>query len=188
MSASTILMTNLPRQVIQIVGAATLTGMRRSEITRLKKADVDLVAREITVVKSKSGKVRRIPINDELLVLLRNALAQSTGAYVFTNRKGEPYHPDSITHAFVRTCKKVGITNLRFHDCRHHFATMVRRTGGDLDLVRQLLGHSHLSMTERYAHVGREQLHQAVARIGSSRIAQDNGQSEEGAEKKIKAV
>jgi integrase len=184
----TALMTNLPKQVIQIVGAATLTGMRRSEITRLKKADVDLAAREITVVKSKSGKVRRIPINDELLVLLRNALAQSAGAYVFTNRKGEPYHPDSITHAFVRTCKRAGLTNLRLHDCRHHFATMLRREGADLDVVRQLLGHSHLSMTERYAHVGRDQLHQAVARIGSSRIAQHSRRDEDGDDRKADSL
>jgi site-specific recombinase XerD len=44
----------------------------------------------------------------------------------------------------------------------------VRRAGGDLDVVKQLLGHAHISMTERYAHVGREQLHAAVGRIGGS--------------------
>jgi integrase len=110
------------------------------------------------------------------VLLLEAAMKQSKKEHVFVGPRGKPYHTDSITHAFARACKKAKIVNLRFHDCRHHFATMVRRAGGDLDVVRQLLGHSHLSMTERYAHVGRAQLHAAVSKIGSDRIAQYNGQ------------
>jgi Phage integrase family len=63
-------------------------------------------------------------------------------------------------------------------------ATAVRRAGGDLDVVKQLLGHAHISMTERYAHVGREQLHAAVGRIGSAKIAQHNGAGAPGREVK----
>ena len=125
------LLAKLPECVVRVVVAATLTGMRRSEIVRLRKTDVDLGGREIAIVKSKSGKTRRIPINDALKLLLEDAMAKSTGEYVFVSERGEPFHADSITHAFIRARKAAKITNLRFHDCRHHFATMVRRAGGD---------------------------------------------------------
>lgn len=167
------LLAKLPRQLVPIIMADMLSGLRRAEIVQLKKADVDLRARELTVTKSKSNKVRRVPINDALAAILETAMARSKSEHVFTNRRGLPYHVDSVTHGFIRARKRAKLENLRLHDCRHHFATAVRRAGGGLDIIMQLLGHAHVSMTMRYAHVGQEQLHDAVARIGSARIAQD---------------
>lgn len=97
------------------------------------------------------------------------------GEYVFVNSLGGPYKPDSPTGAFTRARNRAKLTDLRLHDRRHHFATMEGRAGADLDIVRPLLGHAHLSVTERYAHVGRSQLHAAVSDLGSDRIAQYSG-------------
>jgi integrase len=108
----------MPPHALQVVIAATLTGMRRSELARLKTTEMDLVGREITITKSKSRKVRRVPINDALRVVLEAAMSQSPKGqeHVFISERGEPFQPDSITRAFVRACDKAGITDLRLHD------------------------------------------------------------------------
>jgi integrase len=165
------LLAALPKGIVQIVLAAVLSGMRRAELVTLKKSAVDLRAREITLLKTKNGKVRRVPINDALATVLKEAMAQSAGESVFVSPKGKPYAVDSVSNAFHTATVKAGIEDLHFHDCRHHFATMLRRKGVGLDVLQQLLGHATLAMTTRYAHVGRNELHAAVANLGSDGIA-----------------
>lgn len=165
------LLAALPKGVVQIVLAAVLSGMRRAEVVLLKKSAVDLRAREITLTKTKNGKVRRVPINDALAAVLRYAMGRSDSEHVFVSPKGTPYAVDSISCAFATAVRKAGIEDLHFHDCRHHFATLLRRSGVGLDVLQQLLGHATLAMTTRYAHVGRDELHAAVANLGSDRIA-----------------
>ncbi len=99
------LFAELPAVVQRMVEAADLSGCRRAEIVTLKRSAVDLIARELTLTRTKSGKLRRVPINDRLDEILRAALAASPGSeYVFTTRRGLPYSADSLTRAFGRAC------------------------------------------------------------------------------------
>ena len=63
-----------------------------------------------------------------------------------------------------RLCKEAQIEDLRFHDCRHHFAVMLRKAGTPLEVVREALGHASITQTEKYAHVGPSEVKAPVER------------------------
>ncbi len=67
-----------------------------------------------------------------------------------------------IWFAFQKVCKKAGITDLRFHDLRHTAATLMVTGGIDLVTVKEILGHSSIEMTMRYAHPTPENKRRAV--------------------------
>jgi site-specific recombinase XerD len=60
------------------------------------------------------------------------------------------------------------ITNFRFHDCRHHFASWYMMRGGDLYSLSKILGHSKVSMTEKYAHLAPDHLRAQMAKTERS--------------------
>ena len=79
--------------------------------------------------------------------------------YVFTY-KGKRIK--NIKKAFKTVLKNAGITDFRFHDLRHTFASQVIMRGGDLKDVQELLGHKSMSMTLRYSHLSQKQKKRAV--------------------------
>jgi len=165
------LLAALPRSIRVIVRAADLSGMRRSEVVLLRKDAVDLRNRVITLTKTKSNKVRRIPINDALAKILDEAMRRSTSDYVFTTRRVRPYQPDSVSRAFHRAVEAAEIDDLRLHDIRHDFATKLRRRGVGIDVIKELLGHADITTTMRYAHVEQELLREAVAKLDKPKLA-----------------
>jgi integrase len=151
-----------PAHLRPILIIALNTGMRWGEIVSLTWKNVDFQAGLIHVVKSKSGKPRVVNINSTLLDMLTALRAQSNGSpYVLPSKvTGEPYA--SLYRCFIKACKAVGITGLRFHDLRHTFATRLIQGGADIETVRSLLGHHSIVMTQRYTHSSHEMKQRAV--------------------------
>ncbi len=142
------------------------TGLRRGETLQLQWTDVDLSRQRLTVRGdyAKSGRTRHMPLNDEALQALQQwKWCVEAGEYVFANRDGSPL--TSIKSSWSHILANAAITDFRWHDLRHHFASRLVMSGVDLNTVRELLGHSDLSMTLRYAHLSPEHKAEAVARL-----------------------
>lgn len=79
------------------------------------------------------------------------------GGLVFTRPGGGPLHNATIAAATRRLCKVAGIPAMTTHEfCRHGAATLLRQAGASLDEIRELLRHSQIATTQRYAHVAPE--------------------------------
>ena len=145
--------------------AALFTGLRLSNVMTLDWADVDLRARLITVrVKSRrpGGKALTVPIAGPLLAELARLGAADAGP-VFTYR-GRPV--TRMRRAFASALRAAGITDFHWHDLRHTAASWMVQRGVPLAVVRDILGHSDIKLTSRYAHVAPSQKREAVEAIG----------------------
>lgn len=144
------------------------TGMRQGEVFALRWEDVNLERGMLTVrgEVAKSGKTRHIRLNSGAVGVLATWKKVSGGksGYVFPgNVKNKPL--DNVKQGWASVLKLAEIENFRWHDLRHHFASKLVMRGVDLNTVRELLGHSDLKMTLRYAHLAPEHMADAVERI-----------------------
>jgi integrase len=135
------------------VTLALNTGMRKGEIYSLRWDQVDLPNRLIRIINGKSEKSdRHIPMNDVVFELLSNLSQRHDSEFVFPNlRKADERFRDPKV-GFAKAVRLAKIPHLRFHDLRHTFATRLVGVGVDLVTVQDLLGHSTIIMTTRYAH------------------------------------
>ena len=109
-----------------ILVVALNTGMRKSEIFKIRWQNIDFEKREIKIPESKSGRERVIPINSTLINMLSLLRAQNGRAeHVFTNPETKKPYAD-IKRSFSGACRRAGIDDMRFHDIRHYaeFRTM----------------------------------------------------------------
>jgi integrase len=143
-----------------VVLLAINTGLRRAELLSLRWSGLDMHAKMLTVraERAKNGHQRHVPLNTEALTVLSAWRDQSADV-------GTVFTPADIKTAWVNLLVKAKITNFRFHDLRHHFASRLVTKGVDLNTVRELLGHADIKMTLRYAHLGPDHLAAAVARL-----------------------
>jgi len=152
-------------QIQPIVSFAILTGMRRGEILNLRWEHLDLTNGIIHVLKTKSGEPREIPLAPDLAVILAD-LRKGDGGPVF--------NMDSrlLNTRFSKALMLAGITDFRFHDLRHTFASHFVMRTNDLPTLQKLLGHKSPRMTQRYAHLskGHLQVEMQVFAAGFSQI------------------
>lgn len=152
-------------EIQPIVIVALLTGMRRGEIVNLRWEHIDLTNGVVHVLKTKSGEPREIPIAPKLRALLQS-IRKGDGGSVFA------LSTRVINTRFSMALKLAGITNFRFHDLRHTFASHFIMRTNDLPATQKLLGHQSPRMTQRYAHLskGHIQVEMQVFDSGWSKI------------------
>ena len=149
-----------------IVVTALQTGMRRGEIFNLKWENIDFKYGFIELLETKSGKARKIPISDKLKNIFNNLQTKIESEYVFINPEtGKPYR--DIHKKFHIILEEAGIKNFRFHDLRHTVATRLVEKGIDLVVVKEILGHSSIETTMRYAHAVPERKLKAIEILNS---------------------
>lgn len=139
------------------------TGIRRSELVGLREGSVDMSALTLKVL-GKRNKERYIPIESELAHNISEYIAlkeQTVGPteWLFVGKRGAQIGVSQVYSVVQRYMKTLSNADrISPHVFRHSFATHILSEGGDLEAIRQLLGHEDLSTTEVYTHVTREHL------------------------------
>ena len=136
------------------------SGLRVSELTGLNLDDLDRTERTVRVL-GKGRKERMVPYGEAAAQALEAWLGERGEASgpVFTNARGGRLTVRSVHTIVCRAARAAGITRrVSPHTLRHTFATHLLDGGADLRAIQELLGHSRLSTTQRYTHVGAEQL------------------------------
>lgn len=130
------------------------TGMRRGELFSLTWPMVNFHNKTITVGgdTAKTSETRHIPMNAETFNTLKAWKDQSgESAFVFPGLEGG--RMEDVKSAWLKLQKEACITGFRWHDMRHDFASRLVMAGVPLNTVRDLLGHTDIKMTLRYAHL-----------------------------------
>jgi integrase len=140
-----------------IVPMLILTGARKREVLDAKWSDFDLSRRAWRIPITKSGKARHVPLSDGALTLLANMPRKSDCEWAFANPEtGKPYV--SIFYAWNTARKSIGLSEVRMHDLRHSFASLLINSGRTLYEVQHILGHTQVKTTQRYAHLSQDTL------------------------------
>lgn len=162
------------RHLRPIVVAALHTGGRLSEILTLRWEDVDLERGVLYFdqTNTKSGKQRELPIDPDLAAVLREqkkvrSITGDAREYVFTRHGDRLYN---VRTAFEKARGLAGLgEDVTFHTLRHTFASWYVQNGGDILRLQRYLGHSTLTMTQRYAHLSEEYLKAGAQFFGAPR-------------------
>jgi integrase len=136
-----------------IVECAINTGMRKGEILSLKWNQLN--EGFIYLQKTKTLNPRQIPINDDLDALFKRIRSRQglKLKYVFIYQGKRIDDTKMGFHAALRRAK---ISDFKFHDLRHTFASHFIMRGGSLKALQEILGHTTMTMTMRYAHLAQE--------------------------------
>ncbi|MGZ3604700.1 MAG: tyrosine-type recombinase/integrase [Thermodesulfobacteriota bacterium] len=143
-----------------IVTVAVHTGMRRGELLNLKWDQVSFEQGIITILDTKNSERKDIPMDDTVKATLQGL--ERRGEFVFPNNRGKPFNPTTIHYAFHAALDRTGITDFRFHDLRHTFASNLVMAGVKIEKVQKLMGHKMIGMTQRYAHLAPGYLMESV--------------------------
>lgn len=147
---------------VLIIKFALYSGKRKSEILKLLWTDIDMENGFMTLRNTKNGSTQSLPLNNHCLKILQRASKIRTSTYAFPSRTGKGYYSAGIDKAWRLIRSRANLT-IRFHDLRHTYASYLASSGKvDIYTLKELLGHSTIEMTQRYAHLVNGALKRAV--------------------------
>ena len=152
--------------VPDVIEFLILTGARKGEALNAKWQDVDSDHALWTVPLSKSGKPRYIPLSKAALNVIEKSQGNNSD-YIFPSPKSDKPLKD-FYRTWDKIRKKAGIPDVRIHDLRHNFASILVNHGRSLYEVQKLLGHANISTTQRYAHLSQDTLKEATEIVSLS--------------------
>lgn len=134
------------------------SGLRVSEVARIRVCDVDLNSLTLCVRMGKGRKDRVTMFSQKSMETLKKLTSnKSAEDFLFDGQTiGAPISPRTIQHLFIQALNKSGIRKkASCHTLRHSFATHLMESGTALPYIKDLLGHKDIKTTEIYAHVRR---------------------------------
>jgi len=157
------------------------TGVRQGSLFQLRWSDIDFQERILSVspLAEKTGKLVHIPMNPEVKETLetwrKQTLGKDSGLVFPSPKTGKEM--DNCKSAWDKLLQEADIKNFRWHDMRHDFASQLVIRGADLNTVRELMGHSDMKMTLRYAHLAPQVKRAAVELLATNKSSKYSGES-----------
>ena len=157
------------------------TGLRFGELIALTWHDIDFNKGELIVRQAfaqgvlgstKSNKIRRIPLSYSVLEALSRI--KKTETYIFTDKDGRPLKQMACLKKLQSICKKADLRKIGWHTLRHTFASHLAQSGANLVAVQNLLGHSDIRTTMRYAHINGAALREAINILDHGNYTQES--------------
>jgi len=160
------LLDELPAHQRDVVLFALATGLRQMNVLKLEWSQVDLERRHawIHAAQSKNRRPIAIPLNETAYTVLTRQMGKHPSR-VFTFR-GKPLN-SANNSAWINALQRAGITDFRWHDLRHTWATWQRQAGTPTHELQRLGGWLTGAMVERYAHLAPDHLASAASRLDS---------------------
>lgn len=167
----------------EMVLSALRTGMRQGEIRGLQWSSIDWLNRSIAVrhsldnhskslVSPKNSRIRHIPLDTDVYEIL--CRRKSETGHVFLATDGRPFSNYRMNYGIRRLCKDARLRKIGWHTLRHTFASHLAMRGVPLPAIKELMGHSSIATTMRYAHVAPSTLRSAIALLSPKGIVDEN--------------
>ena len=145
---------------------ALSTGMRKSELMNLRWSAVDLQNGKITLLLTKNGSIRVVPLAGPALTLLKEhaKVRRIDTDLLFPGRyrrrasvtspdAPREWHPIDLRGVWETALQQAEIETFRWHDLRHSTASYLAMNGASLAEIAEVLGHKTLAMVRRYSHL-----------------------------------
>jgi len=154
-----------------LVMLAMYTGLRRDSLLRLRRCDVDLNTRTVSVEQTKNGTPLVLPLVGEAFEVLHARCSMlATDDHLFPHVN--PEMPErSYSRAFDYAMARAGIKGASFHTLRHCVGSYLVQAGVDLYMVSHILNHKSITMTQRYAHLSLDNVKDALS-VLAQRLSQ----------------
>jgi len=165
------LIVELPEHLASMVRFSLSTGLRQRNVLELQWNQVDL-KRRIAWIHPDQAKARRgiaVPLNADAIVVLRQQQGKHSSR-VFTYQ-GRPVKQVN-TAAWKKALARAGITDFRWHDLRHTWASWLVQAGTPLNVLQEMGGWESASMVRRYAHLAADHLAAYAERLARPRMVQ----------------
>jgi len=166
------LLAELPEHQREVVLFALATGLRQSNVLRLDWSQINLEQRHAWIhgAQSKNRRPIAIPLNETAYgVLIRQQGKHPSRVFTF---RGKPLN-SANNKAWIHALERAEITDFRWHDLRHTWATWQRQAGTPTHELQRLGGWRTGAMVERYAHLAPDHLAVAAARLDSVLVGYD---------------
>lgn len=141
-------------------------GLRLSELVLI---NIENISNDKLFVIGKGDTERTIYLNDSCLYALGNYLnvrpiIKSTPSPLFLSERKTRISKRMVQTIIKNYIKQAGLTNKKYttHSCRHTTATLLYQNGTDINTLKEILGHKHISSTTIYAHVHNQQKKDAM--------------------------
>ncbi len=143
------------------------TGNRQKTVSYLKIGDIDFVNNIIVMRNNKNSKINTCPLTDNLKKVLKEYLLYRGGEsddYLFCSVYGERLTENGIKIAVRKYNNSRGVEKTSTHLFRHTFATNWAKSGGSASELKTILGHSTITMSDKYVHLYGNQLQSSFER------------------------